>query len=1612
MTTSLTFHPNSCQPARTTAPLKQGLYDPQFEHEACGVGFVVNIKGKKSHAIVQQALQALLNLNHRGACGCEVNTGDGAGILMQVPHAFLKEVTADEKISLPNAGEYGVGMVFMPHDAKQRAECEKIFAGIVAEEDQRVIGWRTIPTNNASLGATAKASEPLMRQVFIGRGGRDASSRNGRRGAASTLDDLAFERKLYVIRKRAENAIRYSGKVKGGDYFYFASLSYKTVCYKGMLLTAQLSDYYPDLSHPAMESALALIHSRFSTNTFPSWNRAHPYRYLAHNGEINTLRGNINWMHAAQSNFVSDLFGDDIKKVLPVINTDGSDSAMFDNCLELLVMAGRELPHAVMMMIPEPWENHESMDPARRAFYEFHSCLMEPWDGPASIAFTDGIRIGACLDRNGLRPSRYYVTRDDLVIMASEAGVLPVEPERVLQKGRLQPGRMFLVDTELGRIVADEELKNKFAGQHPYQKWLGEHHVVLEDLPEPARGTGVAPVSQKKFAAQAEEDRRDACPTLLQLQQAFGYTFEDLRFLIGPMANDGVQPLGSMGTDTPLAVLSNKPQLLYNYFKQLFAQVTNPPIDPIREEIITSTETMVGARGNLLKPTPESCALIKLKHPILTNEDLEKLRHVNRKGFKAVTLPVLFEARGGDASSPKSGCAAPARGETSRDVASRSPCCDEGVAATGLETALEKLFAEADQAIAGGANILILSDRGVSPELAPIPVLLAVSGLHHHLIRAGTRGRCGIVLESGEPREVHHFALLIGYGCSAINPYLAFETLEEMIREGLLANLDHKTAIKKYIKAAVKGVVKTMAKMGISTIQSYRGAQIFEAVGLNSAFVDKYFTWTPSRIQGAGIDVIAAEVLARHRHAFPARPDNSAEAVLDAGGQYQWRDDGEYHLFNPQTIHKLQIACRLGSEKIYREYAELINNQAANLCTLRGLLDFKWAEKPLPIDQVESVDEIVKRFKTGAMSYGSISKEAHEALAIAMNRLGGKSNTGEGGEDPDRYIPLPNGDSKNSAIKQVASGRFGVTSHYLINARELQIKMAQGAKPGEGGELPGRKVYPWIAKTRFTTPGVGLISPPPHHDIYSIEDLAELIHDLKNSNRDARVSVKLVAEIGVGTIAAGVAKAHADVVLISGHDGGTGASPLSSIKHAGAPWELGLAETHQTLVLNNLRSRIYVETDGQMKTGRDAAVAALLGAEEFGFATAPLVVLGCIMMRVCHLDTCPVGVATQNPKLRARFTGEPEHVENFMRFIAQELREIMARLGFRTLNEMIGRADKLVPWKAIAHWKAKGLDLTPILHQPEAGPEVGRYRQIDQDHGLEKSLDVTRLLDICEPAIERGERVHADLPIRNVNRVVGTIVGSEVTKRHGPNGLPDDTIHLKFTGSAGQSLGAFMPRGMTIELEGDANDYFGKGLSGGRIIVYPPKGSTFVPEENIIVGNVALYGATSGEVFVRGMAGERFGVRNSGVNAVVEAVGDHGCEYMTGGRVVVLGKTGRNFAAGMSGGIAYVLDEDGTFPGHCNQEMITLEKISDEDEIEEVWKLIQRHQTYTKSERAAKILADWKNLVPKFVKVLPKDYARVLQSMKKVQSQGLSGDQAIMAAFEENVRDVARVGGG
>jgi glutamate synthase (ferredoxin) len=1522
-------------------PAKQGLYDPQFEHDSCGVGFVVNMKGKKSHEIVEQALTILVNLDHRGACGCEANTGDGAGILMQLPHKFLAKAAAAQGITLPEPGRYGAGMVFTSPFPAVRAAGQAIFEKIAAEEGQPVIGWRDIPTDNGSLGNTAKASEPFMRQVFLARG-------------ENAPDDQAFERKLYVIRKRATNEIR---RTTVDTFWYLASLSSRTMIYKGMLMPAQVNQYYTDLRDPDMETALALVHSRFSTNTFPSWDRSHPYRYIAHNGEINTLRGNINWMHARQSLLESELFGDDLKKILPIINTNGSDSAMFDNCLELLVMGGRSLPHAVMMMIPEPWENHESMSPEKRAFYEYHSCLMEPWDGPASIAFTDGTMIGACLDRNGLRPSRYYVTKDDLVIMASEAGVLPVEPDRVALKGRLQPGKMFLVNMEEGRIVADEEIKNQVASEKPYGEWLDANRVLLKNLPEPPH---------------VREPDHDS---VLARQKAFGYTFEDQKVILGPTARDGVQPLGSMGTDTPLAVLSDRPQLLYNYFKQLFAQVTNPPIDPIREEIITSTETRVGSEANLLNPRPESCRIIELAHPILTNEQLEQLRHVDLPGFKAATLSMLFHPTEG----PR-----------------------------GLETALDRLFADADKAIEEGTNILILSDRGVDKGHVAIPALLAVAGLHHHLIRDGTRTRGGIILESGEPREVHHFATLIGYGATAINPYLAFESLDDMIRQNLLPNLDHKTAVKNYIKGSVKGVVKTMSKMGISTVQSYRGAQIFEAVGLHHSLIEKYFTWTPSRVEGADLTAIAKELLARHSHAFPDREVDGA--TLDSGGEYQWRADGEEHLFNPQTIHNLQKAVRTNDYGVFKQYARLVNEQGKKHYTLRGLLEFKKGT-PVHIDEVESVEDLMKRFKTGAMSYGSISKEAHEALAIAMNRIGGKSNTGEGGEDPDRYTWTNEiGDSKNSAIKQVASGRFGVTSLYLSQARELQIKMAQGAKPGEGGELPGKKVYPWVAKTRHTTPGVGLISPPPHHDIYSIEDLAELIHDLKNSNRAARISVKLVSEVGVGTIAAGVAKAHADVVLISGYDGGTGASPVSSIKHAGIPWELGLAETHQTLVLNNLRSRIVVETDGQLKTGRDVAIAALLGAEEFGFATAPLVTLGCVMMRVCHLNTCPVGVATQDPRLRKNFTGDPQHTVNFMKFVAEELREIMADLGFRTLNEMIGRTDRLEPKTAIEHWKAKGLDFTNILYQPETGPEVGRYCQMAQDHGLDKSIDITQLLELGKPAIEFGEKVSARMPIKNVNRVVGTILGNEITKRHW-KGLPEDTVRLHFDGSAGQSFGAFVPKGVTLELEGDANDYLGKGLSGGKIIVYPPAGSTFVAEENIIAGNVAFYGATSGEAYIRGMAGERFCVRNSGVNTVVEAIGDHGCEYMTGGIVVVLGLTGRNFAAGMSGGVAYILDEKGDFPTRCNPQMVGLEKPDAEDAA--VLKgMIENHAINTKSSRAALILAEWETFLPKFVKVMPKDYKRVLQALKKAEQDGLSGDDALNAAFEQNSQDVARVGGG
>ena len=1527
-------------------PAKQGLYDPFFEHDACGVGFVVDMHGRKSHKIVSDGLQILRNLDHRGASGAEVNTGDGAGILIQMPHKFFVEACQSSRITLPEAGQYGCGLVYMPRNPAMRRKIEERFEQVVHSEGLIFLGWRTVKTNNTTLGDTAKSVEPFMRQAFIGR-------------APGLTDDMAFERKLYVVRKRGYTEIRTS-TLPGAEYWYIASLSQKTLVYKGMLTTEQVDQYFPDLKHPAMESALALVHSRFSTNTFPSWERAHPYRYLAHNGEINTLRGNMNWMHARQALFASELFGDDIKKILPIINPNGSDSSMFDNTLELLVLAGRPLAHAMMMMIPEPWSNHESMDDDRRAFYQYHSCLMEPWDGPASIAFTDGRQIGAILDRNGLRPSRYYVTREGLVIMASEAGVLDIPTDQIVQKGRLQPGRMFLVDTEQGRIIEDEEIKRTVSATQPYRQWINEHLVHLSDLPEAPR---IEP-----------PDRA----TLLQRQIAFGYTFEDERILLAPMAKDGVEAIGSMGNDAALAVLSNKPRLLYDYFKQLFAQVTNPPIDSIREEIVISAETRLGSEGNLLKPEPTACRRVELKWPMLTNEEFAKIRRTNLPGLKIGVLPILFRVT---------------RGER------------------GLAKSMEELSMMARRMIEEEeVNVIILSDRGVTHDFAPIPSVLAVAGLHHYLIREGLRTRISLVLETGDAREVHHFALLIGYGCSSINPYVAFETIDDMIHEGLLTGIDHKKACANFVKAATKGVVKVMSKMGISAIQSYRGAQVFEALGLRQDVIDHYFTWTPSRVGGIGLDVIAQEVLMRHRAAYPERPLN--DHVLPVGGLYQWRSSGEAHLFTPESIHALQKAVRTNSQTAYQTYAKLINDQSKNLCTLRSLLDFKLVNPPLPLAEVESAESIMKRFKTGAMSYGSISLEAHETLAIAMNRIGGKSNTGEGGEDPARFTwTNAQGDSKNSAIKQVASGRFGVTSEYLVSAKELQIKMAQGAKPGEGGQLPGSKVYPWVAKTRGTTAGVGLISPPPHHDIYSIEDLAELIHDLKNANKDARISVKLVSEVGVGTVAAGVAKAHADVVLISGYDGGTGASPQTSLQHAGLPWELGLAETHQTLVLNNLRSRIAVETDGQLKTGRDVAIAALLGAEEFGFATAPLVSTGCIMMRVCHLNTCPAGVATQDPQLRAKFAGKPEHVVNFMRFIAEDLREIMAQLGFRTVEEMVGRTDFLEGRKAITHWKAKGLDFSSILYQPDVGPEVGRFCQMKQDHAIDQSLDMTQLVELCRPAIERGEQVRADLPIRNVHRVVGTITSGEITKKYGAKGLPEDTIKLKFTGSAGQSFGAFVTRGMTLSIEGDANDYFGKGLSGGKLIIYPAANATFKAEENMIIGNVALYGASAGEVYIRGMAGERFAVRNSGVTAVVEAIGDNGCEYMTSGQVVVLGRAGRNFGAGMSGGIAYVLDESGDFPKRVNPQMVGVEKLENPKEIAAVRAMIQRHLDYTQSQRAQAVLADWDKFVPRFVKVMPKDYKRMLACIERAQAQGLTGDEAIMAAFEENARDLSRVGG-
>jgi glutamate synthase (ferredoxin) len=1512
--------PNDSQP--TQAPGCQGLYDPRFEHDSCGVGFVVNIKGVRSHKLVEQAFEVAVNLLHRGACGCEKNTGDGAGLLLQVPDKFLRRETATLGFTLPAAGEYGVGMLFLPRRADERIRVEERIVRIALEEGQHVLGWREVPTDDSALGDTARKSEPAIRQVFIGCGagfgtGPDAQAR--------------FERKLYVIRKRIAREVTELGLDEAG-LFYIASLSSQTIVYKGMLIADQVTDMFPDLVDPDVESALALVHSRFSTNTFPSWPLAHPYRYAAHNGEINTLRGNLNWMRARESLCRSELFGDDLQKLFPVAREGQSDTATFDNVLEFLVMTGRSLPHAVLMMIPEPWSKHETMSADRKAFYEYHASLMEPWDGPASIAFTDGTVVGAVLDRNGLRPSRYYVTKDDLVVMASEVGVLDIPAEDVLVKERLHPGRIFLVDTAQGRIIDDEEIKADLAAEHPYREWLDSHVIHLRDLEPPP------------YTAPPDHE------SIRRRQRAFGYTEEDLRLLIAPTAAKGFEPIGSMGTDTALAVLSDRPRLLYDYFQQLFAQVTNPPLDAIREELVTDMSSTLGPERNLLQPEPDSCHQIRVDYPILDNEELATLRHNTDPTLRAVTLPMLFDPQKG---------------------------------AAGLERAMDDLCHQASAAVEAGAALLVLSDRGVDAEHAPIPSLLATAGVHHHLVREGTRTRCGLILESGEAREPHHMALLLGYGAGAINPYLAFETIEELICEGDIPDIDPPQGVRHHILGLTKGVLKVMSKMGISTLQSYRGAQIFEAVGLNQTFIKRYFTWTASRIGGIGIDVVAAEVQQRHRRAFPTRGTEGDE--LESGGEYQWRRDGEYHLFNPETVYKLQHATRSGQYDVYQEYARLVNDQSRKHATLRGLFNLRSADTPIPLDEVESEEAILARFSTGAMSYGSISAEAHETLAIAMNRLGGKSNTGEGGENPARFTPDASGDLRRSAIKQVASGRFGVTSEYLVNADDLQIKMAQGAKPGEGGQLPGYKVYPWIAEVRYSTPGVPLISPPPHHDIYSIEDLAQLIHDLKNANPRARVHVKLVAEVGVGTVAAGVAKAHSDVVLISGHDGGTGASPLTSIKHAGVPWELGLAETQQVLVLNRLRDRIVVQVDGQMKTGRDVVIAALLGAEEYGFATAPLVVSGCIMMRVCHLDTCPVGIATQNPELREHFTGRPEFVENYFHFVAAEIRELMATLGFRTMEEMIGRVDRLDTAEAVHHWKANGLDLSEILHAPDVPDTVGRRAVQPQDHGLDRALD-NSLIDRCAPAIERQTPMSFGMPIFNVNRAVGTMLGYEITRRWGRDGLPDGTININFTGSAGQSFGAFVPRGVTLTIEGDANDYFGKGLSGGRLAIFPPRVSQFVAEENIIIGNVALYGATAGEAFVHGVAGERFCVRNSGVHAVVEGIGDHGCEYMTGGRVVILGSTGRNFAAGMSGGIAYVLDTDGGFAGRCNTGMVDLEAL-DDDDADLVRELVTRHVDHTTSPCGQRILDQWLERRTSFVKVMPRDYKRVLLAEARARSE-------------------------
>ncbi len=1494
-------------------PERSGLYDPAFEHDACGVAMVATLNKEATHEIVQQGLEALRNLDHRGASGAEVNSGDGAGILIRVPDRFLR---SEVQFDLPIAGEYAVGIAFLPRDFQELNQLDEL----AKAEGLRVLGWRNVPINSSSLGATALSVMPDFKMLFL-------AGLSGESGIA--LDRLAF-----CFRKRVEHQLP----------LYFASLSAETIVYKGMLTTHQLSEFFPDLNDPKLHSPFALVHSRFSTNTFPSWPLAHPYRFIAHNGEINTVKGNRNWMAAREALLESELIPGDLKRLFPIVDPQGSDSASFDEVLELLYLGGRSLPHAVLMMIPEAWENHETMSQHRRDFYRFHSALMEPWDGPACITFTDGHQIGAVLDRNGLRPSRFWITKDGLVVLASEVGVLDIPQDRVLRKGRLQPGKMFLVDLDEGRVIEDDEIKDSLAASAPYGEWLHAGMVRLEDIP--AREHIFYPHS-----------------SVLRRQRAFGYTEEELRLIITPMAKSGAEPIGSMGTDTPVAVLSDKPRLLFDYFSQLFAQVTNPPLDAIREELVTSLGGSIGPEHNLLDPGPASCRQISLDFPVIDNDQLAKIINVNadgsHPGLSAHVVRGLFEiAEGGQ----------------------------------GLKDRLEEIRAEVSNAIKEGARIIVLSDRDGDGENAPIPSLLLTAAVHHHLIREKTRTKVGLVVETGEVREVHHVALLVGYGAAAVNPYLAMESAEDLVLQGVITDVSAEKAVYNLIKSLGKGVLKVMSKMGISTIASYTGAQVFEALGLSQELIDEYFVGTTSRLGGVGLDVIAEETIKRHHIAYPPGGEIPNTKRLPIGGEYQWRRDGEPHLFNPETVFALQHATRSKRYDIFKRYTTRVDEQSRALMTLRGLFTFKeGVRSAIPIEEVEPVSEIVKRFSTGAMSYGSISQEAHETLAIAMNRIGAKSNTGEGGEDPHRYKRLENGDSKRSAIKQVASGRFGVTSEYLVNADDIQIKMAQGAKPGEGGQLPGNKIYPWIAKTRHSTPGVGLISPPPHHDIYSIEDLAQLIHDLKNSNRDARIHVKLVAQVGVGTVAAGVSKAHADVVLISGHDGGTGASPLTSLKHAGAPWELGLAETQQTLILNGLRDRIVVQTDGQMKTGRDVIIAALLGAEEFGFATAPLVVSGCVMMRVCHLDTCPVGVATQNPKLRERFTGKPEFVQTFFEYIAEEVREWLAKLGFRTLAEAIGQVELLDTKKAIAHWKASGLNLEPILKFPDDTKYKARKKEVEQDHGLSGALD-NELLKLAAPALQTGEHLAISLPIRNRNRTVGTILGSEITKRFGGAGLPEDTIEVTLHGSAGQSLGAFIPRGLTIRLYGDANDHLGKGISGGRLIVRPDEKAPFDSENNVIAGNVVGYGATSGEIFVRGIVGERFCVRNSGATAIVEGAGDHGCEYMTGGKVVVLGKTGRNFAAGMSGGVAYLLDLD---PRLVNTEMVDLQEVPAEDHSQ-LESIISKFFAETGSDVAAELLKDWGKSVNRFTRVMPRDYARVLKVISEAEKSGKDQESAIM----------------